>query len=78
MKNKIVYTDEEMQFGEKIEDFLPSPQDLVLKRSLTRITLELSKESVDFFKAEAKKYNGSYQAMIRHLIDKYVENYQNK
>jgi hypothetical protein len=38
-----------------IKDFLPRPEDLVLKEDNVKVTLTLSKKSVDFFKHEAKK-----------------------
>ncbi|VTR70060.1 Helix-turn-helix protein, CopG (fragment) [Desulfosarcina cetonica] len=37
-----------------------------------KVTLSLSKTSVDFFKKEAKKYNTQYQRMIRRLLDEYT------
>ncbi len=63
-------------FGEMmaIKDFLPKPEDLVLREKKTRVTLTLSQKSLSFFKSAAKKHNASYQAMIRRLIDYYVAN----
>jgi len=37
-----------------------------------KVTIALSKTSVDFFKKEAKKYNTPYQKMIRRLLDEYA------
>lgn len=37
-----------------------------------KITITLSKKSVDFFKSEAAKADTQYQRMIRRLLDAYV------
>lgn len=73
MKNKIKYTNEPIE-ARVISDFLPKPENLVLKEAKTRVTLTLTKKSLDFFKSAAKTHNASYQAMIRQLIDYYVAN----
>lgn len=38
-----------------------------------KVTIALSKRSVDFFKAEAHKSHTQYQRMIRRLLDAYVD-----
>ena len=73
MKKKIVYTDEPMGDVEVIADFLPSPAELAFKEDGVKVTLALSKSSVDFFKSEASKHQTQYQRMIRRLLDSYVE-----
>jgi predicted DNA binding CopG/RHH family protein len=72
MKEKIRYTDEPIGKVRVIADFLPSPEQLALKDETVKVTLSLSKASVDFFKNEAKKYNTQYQRMIRRLLDEYT------
>ncbi|MFZ0726114.1 MAG: CopG family transcriptional regulator [Desulfobacterales bacterium] len=72
MKGKIKYTDEPIGKVKLVEDFLPSPEELVLKDETIKVTISLSKTSVDFFKNEAKKYNTQYQKMIRRLLDEYA------
>jgi predicted DNA binding CopG/RHH family protein len=72
MKEKIKYTDEPMGKVKVISDFLPSPEELALKDETVKVTIALSKTSVDFFKNEAKKYNTQYQKMIRRLLDEYT------
>ncbi len=72
MKEKIKYTDEPLGKVKVIADFLPSPEQLALKDETVKVTLSLSKTSVDFFKNEAKKYNTQYQKMIRRLLDEYT------
>jgi predicted DNA binding CopG/RHH family protein len=72
MKGKINYTDEPLRKVRVVPDFLPSPEELALKEETVKVTISLSKESVEFFKSEAKKYNTPYQKMIRRLLDAYV------
>ncbi|MBF0543222.1 MAG: BrnA antitoxin family protein [Candidatus Riflebacteria bacterium] len=72
MKKKIAYTDEPMGEVKVIQDFLPSPEELALKEETVKITISLSKASVEFFKKRAKKYNTQYQKMIRRLLDEYA------
>ena len=55
-----------------VSDFLPSPEELALKDETIKVTITLSKVSVDFFKNEAQKYNTQYQKMIRRLLDEYA------
>jgi predicted DNA binding CopG/RHH family protein len=56
-----------------IEDFLPSPADLAPREDNVKVTLSLSRRSLDFFKREAKKRRVPYQRMIRTLVDTYAE-----
>jgi predicted DNA binding CopG/RHH family protein len=72
MKEKIKYTDEPMGKVKVIKDFLPSPEELALRDETVKITISLSRASVEFFKNEAKKYNTQYQKMIRRLLDEYT------
>ena len=71
MKKKIKYTNEPMGNFKIVPDFLPKPQDLVLKEDTVKVTLELSANSVSFFKQQAKKYHTHYQSMIRSLLNHY-------
>lgn len=66
------YTDEPMNQAEVIADFLPSPEQLAFKEETVKITIALSKSSLDFFKEKAVKHNTPYQKMIRRLVDEYV------
>ncbi|NOX32922.1 MAG: CopG family transcriptional regulator [Deltaproteobacteria bacterium] len=72
MKKKIKYTGEPMGEVRVVSDFLPSPEELALKDETIKVTIALSKVSVDFFKNEAQKYNTQYQKMIRRLLDEYA------
>ena len=77
MSKTIQYSNEPLGKLEIIEDFLPSPEKLALKEENVKVTIALSKESVDFFKSEASKHKIKYQRMIRQLLDIYVEKQKN-
>ena len=72
MNAKIKYTDEDIGPVKVISDFLPAPEELVFKEDTVKVTIALSKESVEFFKQEAKKHHTQYQRMIRRLLDAYT------
>lgn len=74
MKKKIKYTNEPMGKLKIIPDFLPKPSELVLKEDNVKVTLMLSRESVEFFKKEADELHTQYQKMIRVLLDVYAQN----
>ncbi|MBN4077374.1 BrnA antitoxin family protein [Sulfobacillus acidophilus] len=75
-KKTIKYTDEPIGNVKVIKDFLPKPKDLVLKEETIKVTLSLTKDSLDFFKKTAKKHHTQYQKMIRSLLDQYVAHYK--
>lgn len=75
-RNKNEYTDEPLGDIKIIEDFLPKPEDLVFKEDNVKVTLGLSRRSVEFFKQEAKKHHTQYQKMIRRLLDLYAARHQ--
>lgn len=72
MSAKTKYTDEPIEPLKVVPDFLPAPDELVFKEDTVKITIALSKESVDFFKQEAEKNHTPYQKMIRRLLDAYT------
>jgi predicted DNA binding CopG/RHH family protein len=76
MKTKIKYTDEPLGELKVIKDFLPPPDQLILKEDNVKITIALKKSSIEFFKKEAKKHHTSYQKMIRQVIDWYASHYK--
>jgi len=77
-KHKVKYTDEPIGKLKVIADFLPSPNELVLKDETVKVTLSLTKESVDFFKKEADEHHAHYQQMIRKLLDQYAAYYSER
>ncbi|OGP59754.1 MAG: CopG family transcriptional regulator [Deltaproteobacteria bacterium RBG_13_61_14] len=75
MKKKIRYTDKPLAM-EVVRDFLPPPEQLVLKPDAVKVTLNLSKTSVAFFKKQAKKHKTPYQKMIRRVLELYASKYE--
>ena len=74
-RKKVKYTDEPLGELRVIDDFLPSPDQLMFKEENVKVTITLSKASIDFFKKEAKKHHTQYQKMIRRLLDIYAEHH---
>jgi len=72
---KPLYTNEQIGKINIVKDFLPAPEELVLKDTNIKVTLNLSKTSVDFFKALAEKNKSQYQKVIRNLLDRYTQNF---
>lgn len=73
MSTKTKYTDEPLGKIRVIPDFLPSPAELAFREEGIKVTLALSKKSIEFFKAEASRHHTQYQRMIRRLLDAYVD-----
>lgn len=73
MSRKITYKDEPIGDVKIVKDFLPSPEELVFREDSIKVTISLSKKSVDFFKTEADRHHTQYQRMIRNLLDAYVD-----
>ena len=61
MNSKIRYSDEPIGKVEIVPDFLPSPAELAFREEGVKVTLALSKKSVDFFKSEATRHHTQYQ-----------------
>ena len=81
MKKKSGYSEaptnvaEAISGAKVIEDFLPRPEDLLLRDDTVKITISLTKKSVDFFKNSANKQGVPYQTMIRKVLDLYSQRY---
>ena len=73
MSTKIKYTDEPLGEIKIVPDFLPSPAELAFREESVKVTISLSKKSIEFFKAEASKHHTQYQRMIRQLLDMYAD-----
>jgi hypothetical protein len=76
MKRKTMYRDEPLGKLEIVSDFLPPPEKLVLRDDGVKVTISLSKHSVDFFKRHAARSKVPYQKMIRSLLDGYVKHHE--
>lgn len=72
MTDRIVYTEGEIDEVRMIRDFLPPPAELALREDTIKVTIALSRSSVEFFKREAAKHHVPYQKMIRRLLDEYA------
>ena len=73
MRKPIRYTDEPLCRLKLIRDFLPAPEELSFREDAVKVTIALSKRSIDFFKREAQKHGTQYQRMIRRLLDSYTD-----
>ena len=56
----------------RIKDVLPAPDKLVVPEETIKVTLLLSKSSVQFFKHQAAQHRTKYQRMLRELVDRYT------
>ena len=75
MKHKIKYSNEPIGKLKVIKDFLPPPEEIVFREEPVKVTMVLSKSSVQFFKKTARKHHTPYQKIIRTLLDTYVAQY---
>lgn len=74
MSNRTVkYTAGEIGRVRIVDDFLPAAEALVAREDNVKVTLSLSRRSIDFFKRAAKSQDVPYQRMIRALVDAYAE-----
>jgi predicted DNA binding CopG/RHH family protein len=72
MSKKINYSDGPIDEVKVIRDFLPPPAELAFREETVKVTIALSRASVEFFKQEAARNQVSYQRMIRRLLDEYT------
>lgn len=75
MSEKTKYGDEPLGNLKIVPDFLPRPEELVFRDEGVKVTIALSRRSVDFFKREAQRNRTQYQRMIRRLLDAYAEHH---
>ena len=81
MSSKTNYTNAPADIAEALEeaipmeDFLPSPDQLVLKMEKERITIAVDKHSLELFKQYAKKHDAKYQNMINGVIRSYANKF---
>lgn len=71
----IRYTDDQHEMdsiGPRVADTLPPPDKLVIPDDGVKVTLTLSRQSVEFFKQAARANHVPYQRMIRSLVDEYA------
>jgi hypothetical protein len=75
MSESVKYTDGRLGRLKIVPDFLPRPEDLIFREEGVKVTIALSKRSVEFFKEEARRHKTQYQRMIRRLLDAYAEHH---
>lgn len=72
MKKKIVYTDEPMNLGRVVKDFLPRPKDLVLRKEHT-VTLRLDDSTILELKEEAERKGLGVSTLVRMWVRERLE-----
>ena len=74
MKRKPRVRDENMPIGKLtiIPNFLPPPEELVFPDDIVKVTINLHKSDVEFFKQKAGISRVKYQQMLRAVIRQYV------
>ena len=58
-----------------VTDFLPPPNELVRKEEQVKVTINLSKRSIEFFKRVAADEGVPYQSLIKSLLDRYADRF---
>lgn len=69
---------EKMEESQAAADFLPPPEALLEREKTVKVTVNLSRRSVDFFKKQAARQGLPYQQMVRRILDLYAERYEEK
>lgn len=59
--------------AEIMRDFLPAPDQFIMKEDTVKVTLTLSKNSVEFFKKKAEEKGVTYQTLIKGILDSYAQ-----
>jgi predicted DNA binding CopG/RHH family protein len=59
----------------RVADFLPPPEELIRSEEVTKITISVDTETIDFFKNFAKKNGVKYQRMMREVLRGYARKY---
>jgi predicted DNA binding CopG/RHH family protein len=77
-KNKTRSADKIVEKSNSFKNLMPSLDKLAQKEDSIKVTLSLTKASVEYFKNEASKREVCYQVMIRNLIDEYVKHFSNQ
>ena len=82
MKKEIKYTDAPKDIEESLErsviipNFAPLPEqvkELANKRAKKQVSIYLSTDTIERFKAAAKKNGSRYQTMISNVLDTYTQ-----
>jgi predicted DNA binding CopG/RHH family protein len=73
-RKKIVYTDgpRSLTNAKAIEDIFPRPEDLLLEDETIRVSINLTRNTVEAFKRFASEHDTKYQRVIRRLLDEFA------
>jgi hypothetical protein len=77
-KEMVRYSTGEIGKVRIVKDFLPSPDQLVPVEDNIKVTLSLTRRSLDFFKREARQRSVPFQRIIRTLVDEYADRHKKK
>jgi predicted DNA binding CopG/RHH family protein len=66
---------EALENANALEDFLPSPEQLILKTEKEKITIAIDKRSLELFKKYANKHDAKYQTMINGVLSSYADKF---
>jgi hypothetical protein len=75
-RNAVRYTEDEGEMdglGERLPDFLPSPDQLVPRQGSVRVTVSLDPRSLAFFERLAAERGLPSDRLIAAVIDAYAE-----
>lgn len=72
MNSNIKYTNPSLEFGEIVEDFLPSPSQLIPKQKTVEFTINLTEEKLLLIEKEAHQKSISSQNLIQSIIDLHI------
>jgi predicted DNA binding CopG/RHH family protein len=84
MKKDIEYTNAPIEIRESLDraaiipNFIPTPEEvaeLAAKRIKKPVSIYLSVETIEKFKAAAKKDGSRYQTMISNVLDTYTQQF---
>jgi hypothetical protein len=78
MSARTKYRDEPLGRLEVVRDLLPPPDELAFREEGVKVTIALSRRSVEFFKRQAEKHGTQYQRMIRELLDVYAVHHERR
>ena len=76
MKKRPVDPDMPSDKAVRVKDFLPPPSEIIFPERSSKITIALTRSTIEFFKWQAAKHHTKYQKMIRELLDKYAAHYR--
>ncbi len=75
MSKRVIKSDFPIGKLTRIKDVLPPPEKLVVPEETIKVTLLLSKSSIQFFKQKAAQHRTKYQRMLRELVNRYAEQF---